>query len=185
MPLRHGGMLAEFTLLFVLWLLFSERTQARYLALGAASAALVVWWNRAAGLRPVLGPASGLRAGRFLFRYLPWLVGQIILANLQVTVAILHPRLPIRPAIIEVPTNLQHDLALAVLGNSITLTPGTLTVDIEGPTLIVHALTPDSAQVLYTHELPNRVADLFGHPPMDHEVQVRHRFPAPRAEGSS
>jgi len=61
-----------------------------------------------------------------------------IKANLDVAYRVLHPDLPIRPAIIKVQTTLQSDIAKTLLANSITLTPGTLTVDITGTDLYIH-----------------------------------------------
>jgi len=67
----------------------------------------------------------------FIFYYIPVFVWECIKANFDVAYRVLHPRLPINPGIVKVKTNLKSDMALTFLANSITLTPGTLTVDID------------------------------------------------------
>ena len=76
----------------------------------------------------------------FVFVYVPVLLWECIKANVDVAYRIIHPRLPINPGIVKVKTSLQSDIALTVLANSITLTPGTMTVDIdeEEKTLYIH-----------------------------------------------
>jgi len=70
--------------------------------------------------------------------YIPYFIYYCVKANLDVAYRVLHPHVPIRPGIVRVRTQLQSDLAKTFLANSITLTPGTLTVDIDGQDLYVH-----------------------------------------------
>lgn len=70
--------------------------------------------------------------------YIPVLVYRMIVANLDVLYRVLHPDMPIRPGIVKIKTKLQSRLARALLCNSITLTPGTLSVDIVGDSIYVH-----------------------------------------------
>lgn len=72
-----------------------------------------------------------LRYFYFLFVYLPRFLWECIKANIDVAYRVLHPKLPINPGIVKVKTNLKSDTALTFLANSITLTPGTLSVDID------------------------------------------------------
>jgi len=67
----------------------------------------------------------------FFFHYLPVFLWEIIKANIDVAYRVLHPKLPINPGIVKVKTELQSDTAITFLANSITLTPGTLSVDID------------------------------------------------------
>ena len=78
--------------------------------------------------------------------YLPVLFYEILRANLQVAYIVLHPDLPIRPGTVRVRTSLKSDSGRAALANSITLTPGTLSVDIddEEGVLYVHWLTVEA-----------------------------------------
>lgn len=66
----------------------------------------------------------------FLFQYLPVLLWEVLKANIDVGYRVVHPGLPINPGIVKVKTSLRSDIALTLLANSITLTPGTMSVDI-------------------------------------------------------
>ena len=72
--------------------------------------------------------------------YLPVFLWALIKANLHIAYLVLHPRLPIHPSIRRVKSTLEGPLARAMLANSITLTPGTLTVEVEGEDLYVHCV---------------------------------------------
>ncbi|HOD83576.1 MAG: Na(+)/H(+) antiporter subunit E1 [Planctomycetes bacterium ADurb.Bin126] len=74
----------------------------------------------------------------FLLLYLPYFLFYCVKANLDVALRVLHPDVPIHPGIVKVTTTLKTPLAKTALANSITLTPGTLTVDIDGQDLYVH-----------------------------------------------
>jgi len=97
---------------------------------------------------------------RFM-RYLPWLIYQIMLANIHVAYLALHPKMPIEPRIIRIKTRLKSDLALVTFANSITLTPGTITIDIKEGVYYVHALSKKVSMDLLTGEMENRVAHIF------------------------
>ncbi len=85
-------------------------------------------------------PLRLFRRGLWLLYYLPVLVWECFKANLDVAFRVAHPRLPIKPGIVKVRTVLKSNAGLTILANSLTLTPGTLTVDIdrEGGFLYVH-----------------------------------------------
>ncbi|KPK46870.1 MAG: hypothetical protein AMK72_09160 [Planctomycetes bacterium SM23_25] len=70
--------------------------------------------------------------------YIPYFLFYCVRANLDVAYRVLHPDMPIRPGIVKVRTELTSEMAKTFLANSITLTPGTLTVDIDGPDLYIH-----------------------------------------------
>jgi multicomponent Na+:H+ antiporter subunit E len=77
--------------------------------------------------------------GRVLL-YLPWLLKEIFIANLEVARVILHPKLPISPRMVVFHGSQQTDLGRAIYANSITLTPGTITTGVEGQDFEIHAL---------------------------------------------
>lgn len=82
----------------------------------------------------------------FVFSYyLLHLLINIVKANIQVAKIVLNPRLPISPGIITLKTILNNDLSRVFYSNSITLTPGTVTVDSDGDKLIIHTLTRENA----------------------------------------
>ncbi|HEB96273.1 MAG TPA: cation transporter [Sedimenticola thiotaurini] len=122
---------------YLLWLLLAERIDGQELLAGAL-AALVVTIASA----PYAGLFSALRltpaAPLHLLRYLGYFFAALIRANLDVARRVLSPTLPIRPALVEVQTRLVSPLGRMLLANSITLTPGTLSVDIDDDRILVH-----------------------------------------------
>ena len=147
--------------LFVLWLLLSGHYTVLVTSLGVVSCvAVTVLANRLGILEP-----DG-RSFAFLFRlvlYLPWLAKEIVLSNLEVTRLIWHPRLPIHPQVIRTPSSQRTPLGLATFANSITLTPGTLTLDADEPGVVmVHAIGDVTAEGLQTGEMDRRAAALEG-----------------------
>lgn len=123
--------------LFVFWWLLTGSGTLQELGAGALVALVA---TMAAG--PHLKIFSGLRlepaAPYHLLRYLGYFGVALIRANLDVARRVLSPSLPIRPALVEVRTELQSDLGRLILANSITLTPGTLSVDLRGDHILVH-----------------------------------------------
>ena len=101
-----------------------------------------------------------IRIGRLLY-YLPWLVWQIVVASFQVAKVVLHPKMPIDPALMRFKTGLPNTEARVILGNSITLTPGTITVQIEDDEFLVHALMDASQSGILDGSLPTEVAKLY------------------------
>ncbi len=75
-----------------------------------------------------------------LFAYWSWLGGEIFKSNIAVTKLIMKPDLDVEPRLVRVPADQQSDLGRCVFANSITLTPGTVTVDVEEDGFLVHAL---------------------------------------------
>jgi len=148
-----------------LWLAFSGKLDALHLAFGVISVTVVMWLTAGVGLsathsagtrplgRPRLGPA---------LRYPFWLIREIVLANLQMARIILSPRLPIDPVLVRFESRLESSLAKVLLGNSITLTPGTFTVDIRDGVFLVHALTEPMASATALGSMRARVATVFG-----------------------
>jgi len=90
--------------------------------------------------------APFLRLDRFM-AYWVWLGGEIFKANIYVVKTSLRPELDIQPTMVRVPVSVKSDIARATFANSITLTPGTVTVDVEEDAFIVHALTPELADL--------------------------------------
>jgi multicomponent Na+:H+ antiporter subunit E len=101
-----------------------------------------------------------LRLTRMLF-YVPWLVWQIVVASLQVAAVVLNPKMPIDPSILRFKTRLPSTSAKVILGNSITLTPGTITMQIKGDEFLVHALMDASSTGIIDGSLPGEVAKLY------------------------
>lgn len=162
MNLRHTPLWVA--VLFAFWVVLSGKLDPLHLGMGALSAVFVAWATRPLlALPPVLGGAgpAPVASPRFLL-YLLWLGGQIVVSSLQVAWVVLHPRLPIAPRVVRLVSPLPHNLARLTLANSITLTPGTVTLDVEGDEYVVHALTAASAgSVSEGGAMPRRVGSLF------------------------
>ena len=92
----------------------------------------------------------------FFLLYLPYFFYYCIKANLDVALRVIHPDVPIKPGIVKVQTTLSTDMAKTFLANSITLTPGTLTVDIDGQDFYVHWINID------TDDAAKRTAEICG-----------------------
>jgi multicomponent Na+:H+ antiporter subunit E len=148
-----------FVVCFVFWLLLSGHWAPLYVGLGALLSAGVAWVNRDDESISAL-----VRALPRLVAYLPWLLKEIAVANLQVARIVLHPRLPIEPVVVRFRPPVRGDLAQTLLGNSITLTPGTITLDVDGDEFVVHALTARAGRDLIEGPMPARVVAVFAEP---------------------
>ncbi len=94
--------------------------------------------------------------------YLPWLLKEIALSNLHVAQVILDPDLPIRPQLVRVRTTQSTDLGHVIHANSITITPGTVSLDVREGTILVHALTDHTAQGVQSGDMDRRVTRVEG-----------------------
>jgi len=75
---------------------------------------------------------------KFIFIYIPVFIYKLVLANLDMAYRVLSPKIPINPGFVKVPTSLKNDFGKLVLANSITLTPGTLSLDVDDGYVLVH-----------------------------------------------
>jgi len=110
------------------------------------------------------GQPSFLRIGKQLVRmviYMPYLLKEIAVANLQIAYVVLHPDLPIDPEIVELQAAVRGDTAVTTLANSITLTPGTLTVSVTDRAFAIHSLTAGSRADLFDGGLERAVRFVF------------------------
>jgi multicomponent Na+:H+ antiporter subunit E len=145
-------------LLVAAWLFWSGFFKPLLLGLGAFSCILVLYLSHR--MRLFDSDIFALRFSFRLFRFWGWLGKEIFLSSLEVARIVLNPKLPISPTVIKFDTVCDHKVDQAILGNSITLTPGTLTLNIEGMELTVHSLTRQGALDLQSGEMERRVAAL-------------------------
>jgi multicomponent Na+:H+ antiporter subunit E len=125
--------------LFTLWLLLSGLFEAKLVGLGFGSALVAVFVTRRMDAED--GDRINIQISPVKFvSYLMWLMAEIARANWAVTKIILARKMPIRQHLFEVPSSQRTDLAQVVFANSITLTPGTITVETEGDHFLVHAV---------------------------------------------
>lgn len=142
-------------LLAGLWWLLSGQTAPLLLAFGVVSVLVTVWLARRMEIVDHESHPVHLSAG--LTRYWLHLIRAIVTSNVEVIRAILSPRLAIQPHFLTVRTRQTTDLGKVILANSLTLTPGTVTVDLQGDELLVHALTRSGGQAVEDGELDRRV----------------------------
>ncbi len=126
-----------FIILAAAWLVLTASVNWQELAVGAVVCLLLALFLRKTYAALGLPPLSFVRIWRFLV-YVLVLAKEIVKANFDVAYRVVHPRLPIRPGIVVIKTKLKHDIAKLALANSITLTPGTFTLDVIGDSLLIH-----------------------------------------------
>lgn len=138
--------IATFLVMLVFWVVLSGKFDALHLTMGVFSSLLVAYFShdllffggeRRSWLRGIVG----------LVLYLPGLFWEIVLATINIAYVVLHPRMYelINPQIIRFRTSLKKPISRVALAQSITLTPGTITVDIIDDEFVVYALTQDTA----------------------------------------
>ena len=147
------------TVLFVIWLLWSGHYTPLLLAFGFGSTLFVLFLTRRMNIvDEESAPLLGFRP----LVYVPWLIKEITLANIDVALRVVNPKLPINPQMIRLKATQKGDLGRVIYANSITLTPGTVSVDIQGHEIVVHALTSEAADEDKAGEMDRRVTQLEG-----------------------
>lgn len=150
-----------FITLAVLWLLWSGLYLPLMLFLGFLSCVLVVWLTRR--FDTIDHESVPVHLGFKVITYWAWLMKEIVVASLQVTRIVLSPQMRISPKIVQVKSKSKGEVRHVIFGNSITLTPGTLTTDLDEAGLItVHALTAEGADGVVNGDMNDRVAALPG-----------------------
>ena len=149
-----------FLIMFGFWIMLSGKFDLFHLTLGVLSSALVSFLS--ADLLMFKEGKNRLATGVRFLMYLPWLLYQIVLSTMHVTFLALHPRMKdqIDPTIVTFKTKLNTNIAKVALANSITLTPGTITVRIEDQVFYVHAISRKAAAGL-PGEMEDRLARVF------------------------
>jgi multicomponent Na+:H+ antiporter subunit E len=150
--------LVLFIALYAIWLLLSGHYNATLMTYGALSCVGVV--ALVAHLGILDGEAMPVHLGLRPFFYVPWLMKEVVLSNISVARVILNPKLPIHPRILRVTASQKTEVGQVIYANSITLTPGTITLDARDGIFLVHALTADSAAGLESGEMDRRVTHL-------------------------
>lgn len=142
------------------WLMWSGMFVPMILGFGALSCVFVVWLCVRMGTHDVEGvPLHVL--GR-VARFTPWLVKEIVLANLDVAKRILGPRNAISPVVFDAPSTQRTDLGRAIFANSITLTPGTVSFAVEEGRVRVHAVAKAVRDGLLTGDMDRRCSRVEG-----------------------
>ena len=155
-PISSEFLLFKTLALFTFWVLFSASFEWIHLGLGLVFSFAVAWLNS--------GHSPFVPRFRLWFRillYLPWLFYKIFQSSVHLSKLILHPALPIEPHLISVDSQLRHHGAVVLLGNSITLTPGTITAEVYRNKLVVHAVDKISGEDIESKQMELKIADIF------------------------
>jgi multicomponent Na+:H+ antiporter subunit E len=136
-PSRVNKYILTLVSLFILWVLLTSTLAWEELTTGLIFSAIIAIFGYSYFTRG--GPSRITAKGIFYFLlYIPVFFWEMIKANFDVAYRVVHPKMPIRPGIIQIKTSLKPDIAKLILGNSITLTPGTLTIEIVKDNLLIH-----------------------------------------------
>ncbi|MEO6743317.1 MAG: Na+/H+ antiporter subunit E [Caldimonas sp.] len=149
-----------FVALCSFWLLLSGFFTPFLLSAGAASAAAVVWFNRRMNNADAAAPP--FRLGWELPLYWGWLLWEICKSGWAVSKIILQPSLPISPTLVRFRPGQKTEVGLVIHANSITLTPGTFTIEAAADEFLVHGLTRSSAAGCVGSDMDRRVTALEG-----------------------
>ena len=152
MTFRYG------VLLFVFWFLLSGHTESLLLGLGLASVILTVFLMKR--MNVIDHESYPLHLSSRLPAFLVYILREITSANIDVIKRITTwTGYPISPQLVELPLPQKTDLGRAIYANSITLTPGTVSVKLEDDKVIVHALTKEAADELSAGDMARAIPD--------------------------
>ena len=156
------GSLFIFTLLMAFWLLISASVHWQHIIVGLVFCTiLTVFWT-SLNIHEYKKTEFNIRHIFMLIKYFVLLSVEIVMANITVALIVLNPKLPISPGIVIMRCDLERSLVRVLYVNSITLCPGTITVELEGNLLIVHAFTKDYAHDIEDWQLYRRLLSLEG-----------------------
>jgi len=159
----NSGFFLTFLVMYAVWLVFSGRFDGFHLTLGGISCAIVALLSADLLFPSPVNRRLPLLLVRYI-GYVPWLLYQIFRANLHVMYLVFHPRMMelIDPHIIEFNSKLTSDISRTTFANSITLTPGTITVNVTAlGKFSVHCIDKESGKPL-PGEMEARIAKVFG-----------------------
>ena len=157
--MKHA--IALFALLLAVWLLNSGHYTVLITSFGIASCLLVVWLSHRMGIVDEEGVPIHLLTR--LPMYLPWIAKEVFKSNLDTARRILNLGSPdVSPRLFEAPTTQRTDLGRVLYANSITLTPGTVSIRVHGASITVHAIADEVADDLLGGEMDRRVTRLEG-----------------------
>ena len=154
---KHAISLGLF--LAVIWLLLSGHYTLLLISFGLLSVALVVLLALRMDVVDREGHPLHLNS-KALVVYWCWLLKEIFVSNIYVCRLILNPAMPISPTVIALRSSQSSDLARVIFANSITLTPGTVTIDVDGDITEVHAITEEAAKSLLQGSMDSKVTAL-------------------------
>jgi multicomponent Na+:H+ antiporter subunit E len=162
--LSAQSLIVSFISLMVFWYIMSGFFDITHSLMGVLSVGIVMAINYKLKAHSFFeGETDVIKDLRFFYApyYFAWLLMQIVISGIQVAKILLSPSLPIQTSVVKFKVDFPNPHCKMILGNSITLTPGTLTVDIQGDEFIVHAISPFSFEGIASDAMPQQVLKLF------------------------
>ena len=158
----NRNQLLLFSFLFGFWLVLSPRINIESIAIGLLASLMVTYFSKSYITDEGELSFFNVRNIKNVLTYIFRLLIEIVKSNIHVAKIVLSPTMPISPQFVRVPVRPKKDFYKVLYGNSITLTPGTLTVDIIGGEYIVHALTDDAAEDLKNSIIERHILSIEG-----------------------
>lgn len=164
-PMVHMTCLA--LVLFVFWMVLSGRTETKFVVYGILTAVVTTWVTYPLLLVPNKDGSKKYYVFGFsipkMIMYFFWLMWQLVLANIDVLLATTGQELNIDPKVVRFRFKADNPMASVILANSITLTPGTVTMNVTDDGVYeIHALTVGAAAGVLDGGMQKKVADLYG-----------------------
>lgn len=137
-----------FALLFLFWVILSQRLTLEVSLIGMGAVVLILGYSKSLLFSPKETTLYNPKKIIFFIKFIVIMLVEIFKSNWQVAKIVISPSLPISPSFVKVHKTFEKDFDKVIFGNSVTLTPGTLTVDIDEEGFLVHALTKEAADGL-------------------------------------
>ncbi len=147
--------------MFAFWILLSGEFTFILITSGVIASLIVAYLSHDIFIGKADLKTETGRVFRF-FRYLPWLLWEIVLANVEIAYLVLSPKPLVDPQIVRFKPDLKTDLGIVTLAHSITLTPGTVTVEANEEEFVIHAIWKKSAEGIIGGEMQRKVKEIEG-----------------------
>ncbi len=138
----------KFLLLLMFWIILCEKISLEIVVFGIIFSFLISYINSNVFTFMHLSNFFKFNKVTLYVKFIFLLIKEIFIANIQVAKIVLNPRISISPCLVKFKTTLKNNLSKTILANSITLTPGTITVSIDGDEFIIHCLNEEYGESL-------------------------------------
>lgn len=147
--------------MFLFWILLSGEFTFILITSGVVASLIVAYLSHDIFIGKADLKTETGRVFKFIV-YIPWLLWEIILANVEIAYLVLSPKPLVDPQIVRFKNDLKTDLGIVTLAHSITLTPGTVTVDANREEFVIHAIWQKSAEGIISGEMQRKVKKIEG-----------------------
>ena len=128
--------LSTFFILWIIWILLAGFDTSEIIVGGIA--VFIISLVLSQSLSYEFDGTLPLKLVKFIVIYIPLFLYKLVLSNFDMAYRVLSPSLPINPGFVKIPTKMKSDMGKWMLANSITLTPGTLSMDVDGEYVYIH-----------------------------------------------